>query len=95
MFRFVKLNKVKCLHCGDILISQSETPSEVMVCSCGRIKMSGGATSMLRSGIQNTDYKEMSQLNFDRECNAVKEDVQDPPPEQEKMLSHLKNKPRR
>lgn len=95
MFRFVKVNKAKCLHCGDILISQAEAPSEKVSCSCGRLNISGGATSMLRSGILGKDYQEMSQLNFDRECPAVKEDVQDPPPDQDKILNSIRKNPRR
>ena len=95
MFRFVKVNKAKCLHCGDMLISESDKPSEVVTCGCGRLRISGGSTSMLRSGILGRDYKEMSQLNFDKECPAVKEDVQDPPPDQDLILKNIKNNPRR
>lgn len=91
-FRFIKVNKAKCRHCGDILISNTEDrklASEQHTCSCGKLSMYGGGTSLVRTGIQGVDYDEMSVMNFD-DCPAVKEDVQNPP-DQNKIIDHIKN----
>ena len=95
MFRFVKLNKAKCLKCGDIIVSPQENASANITCSCGHLVISGGATALVRKGEQGTDFEEMSKLVFDGECPAVREDIQDPPPEQEMLLQELKNKHQR
>lgn len=92
MFRFIKINKAKCLYCNDIVISPLDSPSKICLCICKKLKISGGSTSLIRSGIQNKDYQELSNINFEGECPSVNEDVQDPPPEQEKLIQHIKNR---
>lgn len=90
MLRFVKLNKAKCLHCGDIVISNPETPSLEEKCQCNKLIISGGSTHMIRNGKQGVDYQEMSQLSFD-DCPNIKEDTQDPPPHQNAFLKSLED----
>jgi hypothetical protein len=54
----VKVNKAKCLSCGDILISKE---SNVLVtCSCGSLQIAGGIHFLERRGTEN--YKELSQM---------------------------------
>lgn len=89
-FRFITLNKAKCRHCGDTLISDPKHASKEEVCSCGKLKMYGGGTALVRTGAQGVDYDELSQMSFD-DCPAVNEDTQDPPPEQNEIIDHLKN----
>ena len=55
----IKLNKVKCLVCGDILIS--ETAKEE-TCSCGAVTIGGGHFAVMRKG-DPKDFKEMSKFN--------------------------------
>ena len=95
MFRFIKVNKVKCLKCNDIIVSLQTSASKQETCTCGHCVISGGATALVRRGNQGIDYEEMSSLIFDGECPKVKEDIQDPPPDQEEYLSYLKNKHKR
>lgn len=53
----VKINKAKCLQCGDVLISKESNKYEV--CSCGELKISGGIYFLDRRG---KNYREMSQM---------------------------------
>ena len=92
MFRFVKVNKARCLKCDDVLISPQDEAGKEVVCSCGSLKISGGATALVRNGSQGSDFEELSTLVFDGECPAVNEEVQDPPPEQEALLNDLKKR---
>jgi hypothetical protein len=57
----IKTNKAKCLHCGDILISEA-TYEE---CSCGRLKIGCGRNILYRSGIEGKDYRELSEYDLD------------------------------
>lgn len=82
MFRFIKLNKAKCLACGEILLSPLDRPAEEQVCGCGNLKMSGGSTHLVRNGYNGKTFQELSEINIDdRSCPNIKEDTQDPPPQ--------------
>jgi hypothetical protein len=52
----VKLNKAKCLECGDILISKEI--GKVETCSCGSLSIGGGSYYLERRG--SNKYREMS-----------------------------------
>ena len=96
-FRFIKVNKAKCRHCSDVLVSNTEKrklAAEEHTCSCGKLTISGGGTALVRTGRQGIDYDEMSIMNFD-DCPAVLEGVQDPPPEQGKLIDHITNTKRK
>jgi hypothetical protein len=75
-FRFIKLNRAKCLTCGDTLISKSESASTPITCSCGGLTISGGATHSIRTG---KNYKDMCILDFS-DCPEVSIDTPIPPP---------------
>jgi len=75
-YRFIKINKAKCLTCGDTLISKPESASKEVTCSCGNLTISGGATHSYRKG---TNYKDMCILDFS-DCPEVATDVPMPPP---------------
>ncbi len=52
------LNRIKCLHCGDVIVSSYT--HDYKKCSCGKVSVDGG-TSYLKRGFQvATDYEEMS-----------------------------------
>ena len=75
-FRFIKLNRAKCLTCGDILISRKESAGLDVTCSCGGLTISGGATHSIRKG---KNYKDMCILDFSN-CPDVATDTPVPPP---------------
>jgi hypothetical protein len=87
MFRFIKLNKARCLRCNSIVISRQETTSMDCHCDCGNLVISGGTTHLIRTGVLGKDYEELSVININQEnCPEIKEDTQDPPPFQDKLL---------
>ena len=55
----IKINKAKCLHCGDILISEGSYET----CSCGALTIGAGSMLQYRSGKEGVDYKELSVMN--------------------------------
>jgi hypothetical protein len=71
MFRFIKENKVKCLICNEILISNPDNASKSVSCTCGATVISGGSTHLVRKGKQ---YKELSSFDF-TDCPDVKTDI--------------------
>lgn len=73
-WKFIKLNKAQCKHCGDTLISTDENPSET--CTCTSLTVSGGSGYLGRTGTRGEDYKEMSEMGFDKEV-PIKDDVGD------------------
>jgi hypothetical protein len=75
-YRFIKLNKAKCLTCGDVLISKPETPAKEVSCNCGGLTIAGGATHTVRRG---TNYKDMCVLDFSS-CPDVSTSIPDVPP---------------
>ena len=52
------LNKIKCLHCGDIIVSVYT--HDYKNCSCGKISVDGGKSYLKRGFDEPTDYEEMS-----------------------------------
>jgi hypothetical protein len=87
-YRFIKLNKAKCLTCGDVLISKPESAGLEVVCSCGGLTIAGGSTHSYRKG---TNYKDMCILDFS-ECPEVATDIPTPPPGSDISDEDLKNK---
>ncbi len=75
-FRFIKINRAKCLICNDILISKPESAGLNVICSCGNLTISGGATHSYRKG---TNYKDMCVLDFS-DCPEVSTNIPMPPP---------------
>ena len=55
----IKINKAKCLHCGDILISNGGYET----CGCGKLTIGAGSTLQYRTGKEGVDYKELSVMN--------------------------------
>jgi len=72
----VKLNKAKCLLCGDILISKE--PNKQETCSCGSLSISGGKYFLSRKGEK---FREMSQMIDLTELNP-NENIGTAPPKQ-------------
>lgn len=60
----IVVNKIKCLSCGDEIVSELETMFKT--CSCGKIKISGGQKDTIRVLSEGTvakvdvDYTELS-----------------------------------
>ena len=52
-------NKVKCLHCGDVI--ESKTVHDFQKCSCGSISIDGGHEYLKRIG-KEEDYVELSEM---------------------------------
>ena len=79
MFRFIKLNKAKCLRCNTVVISHEHSPSVVEVCDCGSLKISGGRTHMIRSGTAGRDYEELTIIEIDEtNCPQIIDTPADP-----------------
>jgi hypothetical protein len=72
----LKLNKAKCLVCGDILISKESNKLEV--CSCGELSIGGGLYFLERRG---TKFKELSQMIDISDMNP-NENIGSAPPKQ-------------
>ena len=77
-YNIIRMNKARCLHCKDVLVSEKGQGDVEVKCSCGKLVISGGHAFLLRSGNQGTDYAEMSEMNFDN-CPNVKEDTEELP----------------
>lgn len=71
----VRLNKAKCLECGDILISKEVGKFET--CTCGALTIGGGLHYLERKG--NKRYKEMSTMIDVSELNPNENIGQAPP----------------
>lgn len=87
-FRFIKLNRAKCLTCNETLISKAESASKEVTCSCGGLTISGGATHSIRKG---KNYKDMCILDF-TDCPEVATDIPVPPPGSTISEEELKHK---
>lgn len=61
-YGIIKVNKAKCLYCGDIVIS-NET-QKTSTCMCGKLTVYGGKSYLGRTGKKGKDYKELSVLDF-------------------------------
>lgn len=60
MDKKIKINKIKCNHCGDIIVSKSVY--DFKVCSCGSVAVDGG-NEYLRRTFKNSldDFTELSE----------------------------------
>jgi hypothetical protein len=92
-YRFIKLNKAKCLVCNDILISPPNKPEKLITCNCGNLTIYGGATSLGRTGKKGT-YENMSQWDFTG-CPAVNTDTPIPPPGSKITAKELEERKRK
>ena len=52
------LNKIRCLHCGEVLISTSA--HDFKMCRCGKCAVDGGHEYLRRCGDKNVDWEELS-----------------------------------
>lgn len=66
------LNRIKCNHCGDIIISYSQ--HDYKNCKCGKVSIDGGLSYLKRSFQEATDYEEMS-LNEDSPFEVIRENL--------------------
>jgi len=73
----VKLNKAKCLDCGDVLISKY--PAKYESCSCGSLSIRGGTFFLERKG---TNYKELSLMIDISTVMTPNENIGSAPPKQ-------------
>jgi hypothetical protein len=69
---YIKTNKIKCLHCGDIIISNISEIEKRVECSCGKCVILGGG-SFLGRGEQNKDYKELSEMDNSKIPKEIKD----------------------
>src|SRR4051812_40758495 len=90
-YRFIKLNKAKCLLCNDILISPKESPGKLIVCRCGSLTISGGSTHTYRKG---KNYQDMCILDFS-DCPEVNTDTPIPPPDSTITAEELNERKRK
>lgn len=89
-FKFIKLNRAKCLTCGDILTSPKDKADKLVTCRCGELTISGGATHTIRKG---KNYQEMCVLDF-TDCPEVRTDTPIPPPNSTITLAELDERKR-
>jgi len=75
-FRFIKLNRAKCLECNDILTSPKDKAAKLFTCRCGNLTISGGSTHSYRKG---KNYEDMCVLDFS-DCPEVNTNTPIPPP---------------
>ena len=54
----IKVNKIKCLKCGDII--ESKHRHDFKFCSCGAVAIDGGKDYLKRLG-NREDYEELSE----------------------------------
>lgn len=52
------VNKIKCVHCGDVI--ESKTTHDFKWCSCGSVAVDGGKSYLKRASKDKDDYIEMS-----------------------------------
>jgi hypothetical protein len=52
------LNRIKCNHCGDIIISYYT--HDYKNCNCGTVSVDGGVEYLKRGFINDNDYEELS-----------------------------------
>lgn len=79
-YKIVKLNKVRCKKCGDVLISHQESREEK--CGCGSLKMGGGHSWIKRSGKAGVDYEELAVLNFQEVPETIQGESEEQPEQQ-------------
>lgn len=54
-------NKIKCIHCGDVI--ESKTVHDFKSCSCGRVSVDGGKDYLRRCYKEKGDYEELSEYD--------------------------------
>lgn len=57
--QIIKVNKVKCKKCGNII--ESKTTNDLKRCSCGAVAVDGGKEYLKRIG-NDEEYEELSEL---------------------------------
>jgi hypothetical protein len=90
-FKFIKLNRAKCLLCNDVLISPADKADKLVVCRCGNLTISGGSTHSYRKG---KNFQDMCVLDFS-ECPEVSTDTPIPPPDSTITLAELEERKRK
>ena len=75
-YRFIKLNRAKCLLCNDILVSPADKADKLITCNCGNLTISGGSTHLYRKG---KNFENMCIIDFTG-FPEVKSDTAIPPP---------------
>lgn len=86
---YIKINKIKCLHCGDILYSPSDNPDEVQRCGCGKCECFGGSSTLVRKGIENVDFKEMSEYDLSKYSGKISDKISDKPPGNDELIDNI------
>ena len=59
MSQKIKVNKVKCLTCNDIIESENEYDQKK--CSCGNVTIHGGKKKLGRMRVYGTRFEELSE----------------------------------
>jgi len=88
---YIKINKIKCLHCGDILYSPEDEPNTPQKCSCGKCECLGGSSTMIRKGLEDVDYKEMSEYDLSKYSGKITDEVAEPPPGNDELIKNILN----
>ena len=58
----IKINKIQCNHCGDIIVSKNV--HDYVRCGCGKVAVDGGTEYLSRSYTNDlTDYTELSEYD--------------------------------
>lgn len=57
--QIIKVNKIKCKKCGNII--ESKTTNDLKRCSCGAVAVDGGKKYLKRIG-NDEEYEELSEL---------------------------------
>lgn len=86
---FIKINKIKCLHCGDIVLSSKDDPNEVQKCGCGACGAFGGSSMMGRKGLEGIDFKELSEFDLSKYSGKISEEVAEEPPGNREIIDQI------
>ena len=63
MLKKIKYNRIKCVHCSDII--ESETVHDFRRCSCGSVAVDGGKEYARRLAQSKNDFIEMIEYEDD------------------------------
>jgi len=66
------LNRIKCLHCGDIITSYNT--HDFKECSCKKVSVDGGLSYLRRGFHEPSDYEDLS-LNEDSTFEVIRENL--------------------
>lgn len=58
-------NRIRCVHCGDII--ESESVHDFQTCSCGAVSVDGGHEYCKRSFRDPSDYEDLSEYEFPKD----------------------------